>query len=111
MCSTGSPLGGNTRNTILCVSKLVTHIAGSVRTYGTKQSLLGTEIYRTHISSGSGHPCPACLPASGHREEIAQTPSHKHLNIHTSQPPKLQSKETFVKESSAQTVPEETPAM
>ena len=115
----GLRLVGTAGNTILCVPRLVTRIAGSARTYGATHRVtdlswgprfIGPASPRS-TSWGPGHPCPALLPGSGHGEEFAQAPSHKHLNIHISQSPKLQSKETFVKESSAQTVPEETPTM
>lgn len=71
----------------------------------------GTEVCRIHISPEHSLGSQPSLPGSGLPKEFAQAPSHKHLNVYTSQPPKLQSKETFVKESSAQTVPEETPTM
>lgn len=77
--------------------------------------MTGTGTYRTHITPdhtlGSQpflSPIAAWLWLS---RGICMGLSHRHLNIHIPQPPKLQSKETFVKESSAQTVPEETPTM
>lgn len=96
----------------LCVFRLVTWTSGPVRTCGGTQSMTGTGTYRTHITPehtlGSQpllSPIAAWLWLS---RGICMGPSHRHLNIHIPQPPKLQSKETFVKESSAQTVPEET---
>lgn len=71
----------------------------------------GTEVCRTHISLEHTLGSRPSLPGSGLPEESAQAPSHNHLNACTPQAPQLQSKGTFVKESSAQTVPEETPTM
>lgn len=66
-----------------------------------------------HPRAHSGVPALLCPIAAwlGLSRGICMGLSHRHLNIRIPQPPKLQSKETFVKESSAQTVPEETPTM
>lgn len=93
---------GRAGNTILCVPRLVSPIAGSARTYGATHGVTDLchgdqDLQDPHLPGA--HPGVPATPGFGHQEEFAQGPSHKHLTVRISQPPNLQSKETFVKES------------
>lgn len=111
---------GTAGNAVSCVPRLVTRIAGSARTHGATHSVTDLchgdrDLQAPHLPGAHpgvpAIPAPHCHPALAIERNLHGL---RVTNISTytfPEPPKLQSKETFVKESSAQTVPAETPTM